>query len=149
MAFKRRWQPNATQRKEYSERMRAIEAAKTDDILPGYDLNCTGDCCTGDEIAFFNAGKAGKRLYGVIVSDSYGADKQQHTFTIECEGQMMLIKGRNLYANGVLRKVWPDEQQRAKVLDEKHERGGQARKERQNRINDRQEQYYEQFRESD
>lgn len=136
MPFRRRWQPNATQRAEYAAKMRAIEAAKAERILPGYIINCTGDCCTGDEIAFFNAGKSGERLYGTIVNDSYGADKQQHTFTIYSDGQRMLIKGRNLYANMVYRKRWTNEQERTKILIEKHKRGDAARAARQDRINE-------------
>lgn len=105
MGFKRRWQPSASQRRKYAERMRAIEAAQTESAPEDYSIDCTGDCCNGDEIAFFNAGKSDERLYGIIVNDSYGAAKQQHTFTIELlDGEKMMIKGRNLYKMGVLRK---------------------------------------------
>lgn len=129
----RRWKPNAAQKAEYRQRMLDIEAAKSnkDTKLDAYTYNCTGDCVKGDEIAFFNPGKASERLYGKITKESYGADKQQHTFTIELEdGNRMLIKGRNLYKNGVYRKPWIDEEQRKIVADDKHSRGDLARAER-------------------
>ena len=70
-------------------------------------------------------------IYGKIAKDSYGASKQQHTFTIEGEGgDTFRIKGRNLYKNGCYRKEWTDESKRNEVLDDKHNRGGKARKER-------------------
>jgi hypothetical protein len=127
--YKRRWQPTKAEKRAYAERMRSIEAAKDEPLKDGYTICCTGDCVTGDEIAFFNAGKTEKRLYGTIVNDSYGAEKQQHTFTIELDDspEKTLIKGRNLYKNGVYRKQWTDEAKRQKILDEKHSRGDEAR----------------------
>lgn len=128
MAFKYRWKPNASQRRAYHEKMVAIEKAKDKPPPDEYVVGCTGDCCKGDEIAFFNAGKSGERLFGTIVNESYGAAKYQHTFTIEVDGaDNMLIKGRNLYKMGVLRKLWADEAARQAVLDEKHQRGDEAR----------------------
>jgi hypothetical protein len=106
-----------------------------------YEIEATGDCCVGDYVRFDRALFAGsrtspkfvgfERISGEIVKDSYGELKQQHTFTLLLEdGSKTLIKGRNLYANGVWRKVWIDETQRETVLTEKHNRGDQARKER-------------------
>lgn len=132
--YRKRWTPNASQKAEYREKMLAIEAAKEIPTLRGYDYGCTGDCVTGDEIAFFNAGKSAERLYGRIVNDNYGRDKQQHTFTIELlDGSKMLIKGRNLYKNGVLRRKWENEENRKIALDEKHDRGAKARVDRNKR----------------
>lgn len=132
--YRKRWTPNASQKAEYREKMLAIEAAKEIPTLGGYDYGCTGDCVTGDEIAFFNAGKSAERLYGRIVNDNYGRDKQQHTFTIELlDGSKMLIKGRNLYKNGVLRRKWENEENRKIALDEKHDRGAKARVDRNKR----------------
>ena len=126
--YKKRWSPSSSQKREYHQRMLAIEAAKQESPKDGYDIDCTGDCCVGDNIAFFNAGKCEERMYGVIVADSYGADKQQHTFTVLLStGDKVLIKGRNLYKNGVKRMKWDNEENREKVLDEKHERGDAAR----------------------
>ena len=110
-----------------------------------YKINCTGDACIGDEICFERATFTGsikkpkfdgfEKIEGVIISDSYGRDKQQHTFTLrKKDGELCLIKGRNLYANGVYRKPWTDEQARLKVLEEKHTRGELARSERAKRI---------------
>jgi len=103
-----------------------------------YAYDCTGDCCVGDEICFERAVFSGsfkkpkfdgfKIVKAKIIKDSYGRDKQQHTFTLELEdGETTLIKGRNLYKNRVWRKLWKDENKRGKALDEKHFRGSQAR----------------------
>lgn len=130
-----RWKPSAAQKAAYRERCLAIEEAKSTIVEDGYDINCTGDCCTGDEIKFFNPAKASKQLYGVIVSESYGQLKQQHTFTVVVDGEKQQIKGRNLYKNGVLRKKWADETERQKIIDEKHERGAVARRQKEYRKN--------------
>ncbi|KAK9231823.1 hypothetical protein WN943_022063 [Citrus x changshan-huyou] len=93
-------------------------------------LDCKGDACTGDVVMFkqnvykmFNIAACsasgppcGKRIVaGRIVKESYGAAKQQHTFTIEVlwsKGEKplpplhpLLIKGRNLYRLKILRQV--------------------------------------------
>ena len=110
-----------------------------------YTIDCTGDCVVGDQVRFDRATFSGSyrkpkctgfaRITGTIIRDSYGTDKQQHTFTIEMlDGSTTRIKGRNLYANGVYRKAWTDESQRELALDEKHTRGDRARRARQNRI---------------
>lgn len=112
-----------------------------DDEFP---INCTGDAVVGDEVrferatfsgSFRNAKFAGfETITGKIVRDSYGRDKQQHTFTLElAEGGELRIKGRNLYANGLYRKQWEDESIRFEVADEKHARGNQARAAREHR----------------
>jgi len=104
-----------------------------------FNINCTGDACVGDEVRFSRAVFSGsfrkpkfcgyEIVTGKIIADSYGAAKQQHTFTIALEcGQKTLIKGRNLYKNGVFRRAWADERARDAVLDEKHSRGEIARK---------------------
>ena len=109
-----------------------------------YSINCTGDACVGDEVAFERATFSGsfrnakfdgfELIKGTIIKDSYGKDKQQHTFTIKSvEGWEMRIKGRNLYANGTYRKRWVDEEKRGLVLDEKHKRGDKARSARSER----------------
>ena len=106
-----------------------------------YSISCTGDAVTGDEVCFSrakftgsfrNAKFAGYEIVtGKIVKDSYGADKQQHTFTLLLEdGSKTLIKGRNLYANGVYRKPWADEAARQLVQEEKHTRGDVHRRRR-------------------
>ena len=103
-----------------------------------YSIDCTGDACVGDEVAFERATFTGsfrnakfdgfEMIRGTITKDSYGKDKQQHTFTIRSvEGWDLRIKGRNLYANGTYRKRWIDEEKRGLVLEDKHTRGNQAR----------------------
>lgn len=111
-----------------------------------YCVDATGDCCVGDAVRFYrscftgsfrNAKFSHYELFeGVIVKDSYGREKQQHTFTIrKSDGEQILIKGRNLYRNSVYRKMWTDESERIKVIDEKHSRGDVARADRRNRKN--------------
>ena len=109
--------------------------------------NCTGDACTGDHVRFSravwsgrypNARRSGSEIRtGLIVKDSYGAGKQQHTFTIlrDDTEKPMRIKGRNLYREGCNGKLWPDEVEgispsRAAALEDKHERGSIARMDR-------------------
>lgn len=110
-----------------------------------YTIDCTGDCCCGDEVHFERAVFTGsfrspkfshnEVIEGLIVSESYGKEKQQHTFTIQLADESKIrIKGRNLYRNGTLRKPWADEIKREAVLLDKHQRGFNARKERSERI---------------
>ncbi|KAM0836255.1 hypothetical protein ACQ4PT_062448 [Festuca glaucescens] len=49
----------------------------------------------------------------------------------------LLIKGRNLYKDKTMRQPWPDEQERSRVLQEKHARGFLARKSREVRIHEK------------
>ena len=104
-------------------------------------IDCTGDVVVGDEVCFERDTFSGsyrnpkfegtERVIGKIIKDSYGKDKQQHTFTIDLgDGSTIRIKGRNLYRNGTFRKIWADEYKRKFQLDEKHERGSAARKKR-------------------
>jgi len=81
-----------------------------------------------------------RRIFAKVLKDSYGYDKQQHTFSLEViasDGYEPLAaetktrrKGRNIYRNGTYRKLWADEGQRGKALSEKHARGDIARAER-------------------
>lgn len=125
-------------------------------------LDCKGDSCTGDIVMFeqnvyemFNIASrsasgppCGTRIVaGRIVKESYGAAKQQHTFTIEVlwsKGEKpfpplhpLLIKGRNLYRLKTLRQRWEDEGERQKILMEKHSRGSIARSFRELRIQEK------------
>lgn len=112
-----------------------------------YKINCTGDVVTGDTIRFeesvFGGTHRKPKFLGTrvieaqVIKDSYGAGKQQHTFTlliIRGEGEQPLEagakttrKGRNVYRNGTWRKPWADENAREALLNEKHERGAEAR----------------------
>lgn len=120
-----------------------------------FEINCTGDVCVGDIIRFSEAVFAGsfrrpqhvgdRVLIARVTADSYGSNKQQHTFTLEilaCEGAEPIAagtrlrrKGRNVYRNGTLRRAWDDERERAAVLAEKHTRGDAARAARNTRRN--------------
>lgn len=103
-----------------------------------FSIECTGDCVKGDLVRFERATFTGsfKRpkfmgfelVTGEIVCDSYGAEKQQHTFTLKLPDESRIrIKGRNLYANGIWRKPWADETLRDIEAHDKHERGDFAR----------------------
>ena len=105
--------------------------------LDEYPIDCTGDVCVGDEIVFAEASFTGsyrkpkfshyEMVIGTVVNDSYGAAKQQHTFTIEKEnGSKTCRKGRNVYRILTLRKE-RDAAERDAVLEEKHARGDAAR----------------------
>lgn len=122
-------------------------------------LDCKGDACTGDIVMFeqnvydmYNvaARSSGgpsigtRTVAGRIIKESYGAAKQQHTFTIEVlwsKGEKpllplrsLLIKGRNLYRLKTMRQRWPSEEERMRSLQEKHNRGSLARQMRELRI---------------
>ncbi|GLJ48361.1 hypothetical protein SUGI_1020980 [Cryptomeria japonica] len=115
-------------------------------------INCRGDVCTGDIVLFTQkvyekydlASRGGaqnpigrRTIAGKVVKESYGAAKQQHTFTVEILWSIgvkplpplypLLIKGRNLYRMRTYRQPWPNEAEREKVLAEKHARGAEAR----------------------
>jgi hypothetical protein len=108
-------------------------------------IDCKGDCVVGDEIRFERATFTGsyrsakfagfEQITGEIIKESYGNEKQQHTFTIELKnGSKICIKGRNLYKQGVWRKKWENEDERYDAQEEKHERGNEARKARDERM---------------
>ncbi|XP_043708871.1 zinc finger CCCH domain-containing protein 62-like isoform X2 [Telopea speciosissima] len=113
-------------------------------------ITCTGDVCKGDVVLFTqrvyerydkvtrNGNLLGKRtVAGRVVKESYGAAKQQHTFTVEILWSKgfkrlpplfpLLVKGRNLYRLKTFRQRWDDEEERSRVLAEKHRRGTAAR----------------------
>ena len=110
-----------------------------------YPIDCTGDAVVGDFVMFERAVFEGsyrrpvfvenETIHAEIIRDSYGADRQQHTFTLKtADGRTLRIKGRNLYRNGTRRMAWPDESQRQLAQDEKHGRGNSARAVRDLRI---------------
>ncbi|KAL7141347.1 hypothetical protein ABFS83_08G047300 [Erythranthe nasuta] len=112
-------------------------------------INCTGDVCMGDVVLFKqkvhqNSDKIPRSrslrwrtVAGRVIKESYGAAKQQHTFTVEVlwsRGMKMLdplfpllVKGRNLYRMKTFRQRWKNEEERLEVLSEKHKRGAAAR----------------------
>jgi|TARA_Y100000310_G_C20642164_1_gene794596 hypothetical protein len=114
---------------------------------------CTGDVCVGDEIIFTETVFAGshrkpryageRTIEAIVVRDSYGAAKQQHTFSLDVvassgyqpipAGKAIRRKGRNVYRNGCCRKPWADSTARRASLDDKHDRGAAARNARETR----------------
>ncbi|KAJ1419109.1 SAP domain [Sesbania bispinosa] len=113
-------------------------------------IDCTGDVCMGDVVLFRqkvyekfdkvtrHGRQIGNRtVAGRVVKESYGAAKQQHTFTVEVLWSSgvrklpplspLLVKGRNLYKQKTYRQRWKNEADRVKVLSEKHRRGAAAR----------------------
>nr|XP_043617316.1 zinc finger CCCH domain-containing protein 62-like [Erigeron canadensis] len=123
-----------------------LKAGRGELLYPrsSFSINCTGDACKGDVVFFkqrvhkkqgYMVGK--RSVAGRIVKESYGASKQQHTFTIEVLWSKpfrnlpplstLLVKGRNLYKFGTFRQPWRNEAERSKVLSEKHDRGDEAR----------------------
>ena len=114
---------------------------KEEKMTNPYIIDCTGAAVVGDEVKFERAVFTGtypnakfsheETIEAVVISESYGEKKQQHTFTLLLpNGEKTRIKGRNLYRNGVFRKPWFDESKRVEVLQEKHNRGDAARTER-------------------
>ena len=104
--------------------------------LRKYPNNITGDVCQGDIICFIREEWGGSYkkpkflgffiVEGKVINDSYGKDKQQHTFTIKTKTGTTLIKGRNLYKYIVLAKK-RNEDERKLSLEDKHKRGDIAR----------------------
>lgn len=132
-----------------------IKDGKAEILYPrsSFVINCTGDVCKGDVVlftqkvygSFDKVTRNGKLLghrtvAGRVVKESYGAAKQQHTFTVEVLWSKgikklppllpLLVKGRNLYRLKSYRQPWKNEAARRKVLAEKHRRGTVARMER-------------------
>lgn len=109
-----------------------------------HTINAAPDVVAGDDIIFLRRkwerrainryGKLSNVVVGYeiieghVERESYGPDKQQHTFSVRSSDvALTLIKGRNLYAIGVWRKPWADESVRLNAAQEKHERGDRAR----------------------
>jgi len=123
-----------SEREEAEDRFRRLPA-----ISRAYKNNITGDACVGDHVAFVKQIWGGSYrkptlkgyeiVEGIIISDSYGEAKQQHTFTLKVKDGTLRIKGRNLYKLGLWSKD-RDKDERQAALDEKHQRGDAARAER-------------------
>lgn len=119
-----------------------------------FSIPCTGDVVAGDIIEFTEAVFAGtfrkpryvgeRTVQAEVLRDSYGAGKQQHTFTLKvlasagaeplAAGTVTTRKGRNVYRNGTRRAAWAVEADRRAALDEKHTRGDLARAVRAERV---------------
>ena len=116
-------------------------------------IDCTGDVVTGDTILFTEDVFGGtyrkpkflgvRRIMAVVTADSYGAAKQQHTFSLDVirsDGVQPVIpgtktrrKGRNIYGHYTLRMPWENESNRKAAANEKHKRGEVARRHRDER----------------
>lgn len=84
-----KWKPNATQKREYAERMRQQESMSF--------VGSSGAIRKGCKVSWIDK-STGDEFRGVVINSSYGAIKNQHTFTIELDnGDTKLVKGRNLY----------------------------------------------------
>ena len=112
-----------------------------------------GDVVTGDTIRFAESVFGGsyrkpryrgsRTIEAEVVRDSYGAAKQQHTFTLRVigstgvealeAGKTIRRKGRNVYRGQPDRLQWSDESERDIVAAEKHRRGDTARAARDDR----------------
>jgi hypothetical protein len=117
----------------------------TIEVPEKFTMDATGDAVVGDVVQFARAKFSGsfrnakfigmETVTGTITRESYGADRQQHTFTIrQDDGTTLRIKGRNLYKESLMRKPWADESAREKVAAEKHARGNEARRVRDTRL---------------
>jgi hypothetical protein len=117
-------------------------------------IDCTGDVVVGDIIQFTEAVFGGsyrrpaflgdRTIEAQVIADSYGAGRQQHTFTILvvasggtdplAPGAKTTRKARNVYRNGTRRAAWADETARRAATGEKHGRGDAARADRARRL---------------
>jgi len=115
--------------------------------MASYWIPAHGDVVTGDTIRFtesvFGGSYRKPRYLGLrairaeVIRDSYGAAKQQHTFTLRVirstgfdaleTGKTIRRKARNIYRGEPDRLRWIDEAERDIVAAEKHERGDVAR----------------------
>lgn len=110
-------------------------------------IEATGDVVQGDIILFaegvFEGSFRNPKFLGFrwikaeVLKESYGGDKQQHTFTLkvlDSDGKNPLKindiikrKGRNIYRYKTKREHWKDEKKRDEIAQEKHQRGDAAR----------------------
>ena len=86
-----RWKPNASQKRAYREKMLERETLP---ILTHHHRPIREGCW----VKYYSTNK-GCIVEGNVINSSYGADKGQHTFTIDWNNEKVLVKGRNLYPN--------------------------------------------------
>jgi hypothetical protein len=99
-----KWKPNAAQRAAYREKCLEKESIKT--YTTPYAIR------TGCYVEFYSMSR-GEIISGFVINSSYGVDKGQHTFTIDNNGEKVLVKGRNLYPN-ILKHIQGDESKNLK-----------------------------------
>lgn len=122
-------------------------------------MDITGDACVGDIVWFGKDEFSGsfrkptfegtRCIRAIITKESYGKDKQQHTFTMvpmisgtaktaeKGREACFSVKGRNLYKHFTYCENVGREG-RGVLLDEKHIRGEAARRDRDERKGERQ-----------
>lgn len=88
--MKYKWKPSAAQKAAYKEKIQEKETLGV--ITTSYAIR------KGCWVKFYNMNK-GCIIEGNVINSSYGSDKGQHTFTIDWNGEKVLVKGRNLYPN--------------------------------------------------
>ena len=101
-----------------------------------YTIDCTGDVCQGDVILFSETVFGGshrspvalgtRRIAATVIRDSYGAGKQQHTFTLVVAGSdgcHALRRGATIRRKG--RNAW--QQRAARRSTGRHPRGSTGR----------------------
>ena len=89
--MKYRWKPNASQKREYIEKMKEKESLNTFTAQKAIRNGCF--------LKFYNIAQ-GRIVEGNVIKESYGEKTGQHTFTIEeYNGNKIIVKGRNLYPN--------------------------------------------------
>ncbi|RLN17740.1 zinc finger CCCH domain-containing protein 62-like [Panicum miliaceum] len=116
--------------------------------VSSFVLNCKGDACKGDVVMFeqniYRSIDVGKRELLVKSRAAYVVKGSMPIEILWSKGYKpwpplhpLLIKGRNLYKDKTMRQPWPDEVERNRVIQEKHERGDLARKSRAARIHEK------------
>lgn len=89
--MKYKWKPNAFQKREYIEKIKEKESLNTFTTNKAIRNGCF--------LKFYSISK-GRIIEGTVIKESYGEKTGQHTFTIEeCDGNKIIVKGRNLYPN--------------------------------------------------
>ena len=116
----------------------ADQVDATGDVVAGAKITYTEGVFEG---SYRNPKHIGDRdIEAEVLRDSYGEEKQQHTFTLRViastgtqpveVGKEIRRKGRKIYRNGVARELWDDEATRDLACNEKHTRGDVAREAR-------------------
>ena len=86
-----KWKPSRVQKDAYIQKLKEKESLNTFTTNKAIRNGCF--------LKFYSISK-GKVIEGNVVKESYGEKTGQHTFTIEeCDGNKVIVKGRNLYPN--------------------------------------------------
>jgi hypothetical protein len=86
-----KWKPTAAQKAEYKRKCQEKETLLTKGTIYPIRKGCF--------VEFYSM-NSGKVISGEVTNSSYGQKTNQHTFTITTsEGDMVIVKGRNLYPN--------------------------------------------------